>query len=388
MVHNAGLSTWTGVCPLLRPALVFCLAAVAAVQHVDRAEGGSRRDPSVIFDPNYFVQRGPSCALSSGAPVLFPGGAEQLQLPTQRWISALASRDLRTLQGVLGGPDFSQMMRNLPDAWRHHSICSLTAAHFDILSAIDAESCSKTYSVQVGNMDVRSEALALESASWTCGAMLRQVSDELREAGCEVGDLLCRIGDRDVRREKFETIQELLSAASAAPDLELTFAKVRVEQIYLREVLASQDSLRPFLGEESRGVTVEASELVAQLGQQLGSDTLFVSERVPMLFAGDGGTGSHLHIDRKPLLQFCHVLHGRKFFTVAPNGGRPPGAVVPWRCASPEVQLSTSTSGVEVEEYLVQPENKMPSRRSGSFGARWVWSPACSELIWSRSSKT
>lgn len=38
----------------------------------------------VIFDPNYFVQRGPSCALSSGAPVLFPGGAEQLQLPTQR----------------------------------------------------------------------------------------------------------------------------------------------------------------------------------------------------------------------------------------------------------------------------------------------------------------
>lgn len=47
---------------------------------------------------------------------------------------------------------------------------------------------------------------------------------------------------------RFETIQELLSAASAAPDLELTFAKVRVEQIYLREVLASQDSLRPFLG--------------------------------------------------------------------------------------------------------------------------------------------
>lgn len=36
---------------------------------------------------------------------------------------------------------------------------------------------------------------------------------------------------------------------------------------------------------------------------RLGSDTLFVSERVPMLFAGDGGTGSHLHIDRKPLLQ-------------------------------------------------------------------------------------
>ncbi|CAK9029910.1 Chaperone protein DnaJ [Durusdinium trenchii] len=84
-----------------------------------------------------------------------------------------------------------------------------------------------------------------------------------------------------------------------------------------------------------------------------------------MLFAGDGGTGSHLHIDRKPLLQFCHVLHGRKFFTVAPNGGRPPGAVVPWRCASPEVQLSTSTSGVEVEEYLVQPEVSVAVLRPG-----------------------
>lgn len=45
--------------------------------------------------------------------------------------------------------------------------------------------------------------------------------------------------------------------------------------------------------------------LVSQLAALLSRAGLVFAEDRPGLFAGDAGTASHLHVDRKPLLQFC-----------------------------------------------------------------------------------
>ena len=45
--------------------------------------------------------------------------------------------------------------------------------------------------------------------------------------------------------------------------------------------------------------------LVSQLAALLSRAGLVFAEDRPGLFAGDAGTASPLHVDRKPLLQFC-----------------------------------------------------------------------------------
>lgn len=65
----------------------------------------------------------------------------------------------------------------------------------------------------------------------------------------------------------------------------------------MREAFGSREALEIF------GVSADPQQLVAQMAET--PQELVFSEATPSLFAGDGGTGSHLHVDRKPLLQVC-----------------------------------------------------------------------------------
>ena len=131
----------------------------------------------------------------------------------------------------------------------------------------------------------------------------------------------------------------------------LSFTRPTLEdKIYLREVPAVDEALQALAGEpgepgEPGDLTLR--ELVPSLSKHFSMDYLFFSEQTPMLFAGDGGTGSHLHIDRKPLVQFCHVLHGTKVFCVAPAGASAPGPVVPWDRKDPTDPKGPSSPSYE-----------------------------------------
>ena len=133
----------------------------------------------------------------------------------------------------------------------------------------------------------------------------------------------------------FRPVQDMLAMPNAVT---LTLSRPQLaDKIYLREVPAVDDALYSLSGDR-----FSLQDLVPRLGQDFGTNYLFFSEQTPMLFAGDRGTGSHLHIDRKPLVQFCHVLHGTKVFCVAPREGHRPGPVVPWESTgAPEAVLST-----------------------------------------------
>lgn len=44
-----------------------------------------------------------------------------------------------------------------------------------------------------------------------------------------------------------------------------------------------------------------------------------MNDELPQVFAGDGGSASHVHVDMLPMVQMCHVLHGIKAGPNIPN---------------------------------------------------------------------
>lgn len=211
---------------------------------------------------------------------------------------------------------------------------SLSSAHFDVAAALGPEKMAGFAIV----LQEKPLGLECESLSWTCGAVLRRVEPgtEAEKAGCRVGDLIVKIGDSEVLQTPFDDIQDLLAGPHP---ITLTLSRPKLsDKIYLREVPAADDALSSLSSTQ-----LSLQDLVPRLSQHFGTNYLYFSEKIPMLFAGDGGTASHLHIDRKPLMQFCHVLHGTKVFCVSPPAeAATPGPVVPWEAnLAQEAVLST-----------------------------------------------
>eukprot|EP00435_Cladocopium_sp_Y103_P012638 s1090_g3.t1 len=301
---------------------------------------------TVVFDAHFFVQRGVSAVLSSGFPVLFVGAAQRMGLVTEDWIPGIAKQlKNRSLCEVFGSSTtLEEMIQDLPE--------DLRKGHFDIASAIagaDEERWSQVCTVEVP----MPQKLSIESCSWTLGAMLREAIPKVDVA---VGDVLLKINGQEILWQKFDDIQELL--VNQTGSAEITFGRPKViQKIYLREAVASQEALSRFGVDD---VDVDGKVLVSQLSAQLSTaaDGLVFAEDRPGLFAGDAGTASHLHVDRKPLLQFCHGLHGCKFFCVAP--GKSPGPQVPWqRDAISELEAKLPTDGKPLStaaEWMQSPE--------------------------------
>lgn len=290
---------------------------------------------TVVFDAHFFVQRGVSAVLSSGSPVLFVGAAQQLGLVTEDWIPGIAKQlKNRSLCEVVGSSSsLEEMIQDLPE--------DLRKGHFDIAGAIagvDERHWTQVYTVKIE----RPEQLIIESCSWTLGAMLREPISEVNAA---VGDVLLKINGQGILWHSFDEIQELLVQLGSA---EITFGRPKViQKIYLREAVASAEALSLFGVDGLDGLNVDGKVLVSQLGTLLSRAGLVFAEDRPGLFAGDAGTASHLHVDRKPLLQFCHGLHGCKFFCVAP--GKSPGPQVPWQSGS---QLEMLDAQLPTDEKL------------------------------------
>eukprot|EP00439_Symbiodinium_sp_Y106_P045165 s720_g5.t1 len=311
---------------------------------------------SVILDPHFFVQRAAALALLGPGPVLFPNGAAAMSLPSLSCIHAFEEEiNGRSLRSLLcpSAENLEDFLSEMP--------ASLSSAHFDVAAALGSDKMAGFVIV----LQEKPLGLECESLSWTCGAVLRRVEPgtEAEKTGCRVGDLIVKIGDSEVLQKPFDDIQDLL----AGPDpITLTLSRPKLsDKIYLREVPAADDALSSL-----SSMHLSLQDLVPRLSQHFGTNYLYFSEQTPMLFAGDGGTASHLHIDRKPLMQFCHVLHGTKVFCVSPPpGGKAEGGpVVPWEAnaTSHEAVLSTDTElPAEAGEWLQRKDVTLTVVRPG-----------------------
>ncbi|CAJ1389216.1 unnamed protein product [Effrenium voratum] len=305
---------------------------------------------TLVFDPNFFVQRGAARVLLGPGPVLFPGAAAALGLPTADCTQALrAAVAGRSLQAVLGKADSMEgLLGGLPP--------SLQSGHFDL----PTDASSTCEAVMHQPLDV----LELESRSWTCGAVVRELKGpEAGCIGCRVGDFISKIDGADVMDLPFDDVVRRLRAGP----LKVSFARPdRTDFMYLREVPAVPESMAPFLG----GEPVDMQQLVPALAEHLAGGDLFFHRATPMLFAGDGGTASHLHIDAQgtPLVQFCHVLHGTKLLLTAPRADAEPGPVLPWGSEASEVRFPAG--GVlqqEAAEWLLRPEVSVAAAGPGDL---------------------
>jgi len=268
---------------------------------------------TVVMDPQFFMQRAaPMAARPAGGPVFFPGGARHLRLPSAKLVQATGEHiSGRNLRGLLGysapGQEFGELLAQMPD--------SIACGHFDLARATSNSSAGpdSEFVLEVA-LNKQPLGLQCEPRTWTCGAVIRTVlpGSEAERAGCRVGDVVRRVGDLDVSTAPLEDVDKFLQMA---PPVRLVLERPKLlDHLYLRETLASDEAVQVFAGAGQ-----SAKELVPELAQRIGSRHLFISERTPMLFAGDGGTASHVHIDNKPLIQFCHVIHGIKLFGVAPS---------------------------------------------------------------------
>lgn len=108
----------------------------------------------------------------------------------------------------------------------------------------------------------------------------------------------------------------------ADPPLVLELAQpILADPLYLRE--ASPNLLRSLAGFRSAKAVKELFPRV----RDAFADAMPLAETQPLLFAGDGGSASHVHVDSDPQIQMCHVLHGVKLFGLAAGE---PAAAVDW----------------------------------------------------------
>mmetsp|Transcript_6852 Transcript_6852/g.12064 ORF Transcript_6852/g.12064 Transcript_6852/m.12064 type:complete len:584 (-) Transcript_6852:27-1778(-) len=331
---------------------------------VKELAGGVLKGPgAVVFDPNFFVQRGPALALRPGAgPVIFPRGAELLELST----AALS----QSMQRVLGGScleDFltkghnnaslGDAIANLPE--------SVTKGHISFTAGSRSEAApGEEFEVLIERQPT---GLRCESRSWVSGAVVRSVfkSCKAAEAGCKPGDIIKTINGMDVLEMDFDKIQAMLDGKTP---LHLVMQRGSMSSdVYLREVPAEDEAMALFAGE---GATSRC--LVPELASHLGTRELFFGEQKPMLFAGGAGSASHIHVDKLPLIQFCHVLHGTKFFCVdADRGNHTPGPARPWsdEKTSPEAAIPCGGAALEEEasQWLKQKDVSVAAVEAGDI---------------------
>jgi len=171
---------------------------------------------------------------------------------------------------------------------------------------------------------------------WTKGAVIRAVGrgSSAEEAGCRAGDLVIAVNGSDALNAPWEEVAALISEGELPLSMEVA-QPVLSDPLYLRE--ASPNLLRSLAGLRSAR---SARELFPRVRDAFAG-TMELVEKEPLLFAGDGGSASHVHTDSDPQVQMCHVLHGTKLFGVAEGAA---ASSVDWISrwgagAQPEVSL-------------------------------------------------
>lgn len=276
---------------------------------------------TVVFDGKYFLDNLTDLVEKGRGPVLFPGGASSLGLPTTTGVEAMsaalspAGKPSSSSQGC----EIGVASLFLGEAGKENECIS----YGSLLDASEAVSYGRVDLSQSQSVVGSRRTVILEEwpfgFMWAPrteihGAVIRELEPEgIAEcAGCRVGDIIVSANGQEILDAPLWAVNKILSTAR----LELVVEQPMLPQsFYLRE--STPDALRTLAGEEAESSAYDVIPALERLMKDSeGAQGLQAVQQVPKVFVGDAGSASRLHIDTELRVQFCHVLHGTKLFAV------------------------------------------------------------------------
>ncbi|CAE7838351.1 THO3 [Symbiodinium microadriaticum] len=304
---------FASLCPAREPATDFGMMAPSWPRVISSSLG-----PWPLKGPGYVLfdaQRLGEVAerLSEGrGPVVLPGGAELLDLP-----STVMVQDLFPCLMGSSLPDVFGAELDSPQLTYEEllQVCPLGGT-----GAVDLTRVTRVADGRVVDLGEQPFNMQYMSRRWSRGAVIKAVGKNgvAERSGIKVGDIIVTINGEAVLNATLERVEELL-AADLPVRLEVA-QPVLEEPLYIRE--ASTELLTRLADDASEKAAAELLPKVSEL-----MDGFRMNDALPQVFAGDGGSASHVHMDLVPMVQMCHVVHGIKIFGVDATCG---DEVKPW----------------------------------------------------------
>lgn len=282
---------------------------------------------TIVFDGQYFLQRVAERVAPGKGMLLFPGAAAQMGLPSSNVESDLRDAMMpgRSLVAQLIGA--SDEPAGESEAARHVSYGDLLAVSEGIRTGVVDFSrghvpAGPRRTAHLELQPFGGFGLEYVPRTWARGVVLRDLEPggEAECAGCREGDAVVSADGRAFLEVPLSDVQALLAPvmpASQQITLEVE-QPVLPEPFYIRE--ASTALLRDLAGPSTEDAALKLVPQIKQLLAEERNYELHFEEDRPMVFAGDGGSASRIHADQQHRVQFCHLLHGAKFFALDTSG--------------------------------------------------------------------
>ncbi|CAE7896074.1 THO3 [Symbiodinium necroappetens] len=304
---------FASLCPAREPATDFGMMAPSWPRVISSSLG-----PWPLKGPGYVLfdaQRLGEVAerLSEGrGPVVLPGGAELLDLPSTVMVQDLFPCLMGSSLSDVFGAELDSPQLTYEDLLQ---VCPLGGT-----GAVDLTRVTRVADGRVVDLGEQPFNMQYMSRRWSRGAVIKAVGKNgvAERAGIKVGDIIVTINGEAVLNATLERVEELL-AADLPVRLEVA-QPVLEEPLYIRE--ASTELLTRLADDASEKAAAELLPKVSEL-----MDGFRMNDALPQVFAGDGGSASHVHMDLVPMVQMCHVVHGIKIFGVDATCG---DEVKPW----------------------------------------------------------
>eukprot|EP00435_Cladocopium_sp_Y103_P061856 s143_g23.t1 len=321
---------------------------------------------TVLFEPTRLLNMARELRNGKG-PVVIPGGAQELQLPSSDVVDLLFPCLMGSSLADVFGEDsqgqltYQELLESCPGLGG--------------VGAADLSRVERLTDGRVVTLEQKPFNMECMSRRWSRGAVIRKLGKNgvAETAGCKAGDIIVTINGQAVLNATLAEVEELLEQLPA--QLEVG-QPVLQEPLYLRE--ATTDLLTTLADVEATEAVEELLPRVSELMEGQAS----MSDELPQVFAGDGGSASHVHVDSTPMVQMCHVVHGVKIFGVDSSAGAT-GDLKPWvtRWGSPasteaEVALPVDVDlDQEYAAWLASRETSIAMCRAGDVMLFWGGNP-------------
>ncbi|CAE7417198.1 THO3 [Symbiodinium natans] len=314
----------------------------------------------ILFDAQRVAEVAGRLSEGSRGPVVIPGAADILDLP-----STVMVQDLFTCLMGSSLPDVLGAEMAAPQLTYQEllQVCPLGGT-----GAVDLTRVERVTDGRVVDLFEQPFNMQYMSRRWSRGAVIKAVGKNgvADMAGIQAGDIIVTINGEGVLNATLERVEELLEAELP---VRLEVAQpVLEEPLYIRE--ASTELLTRLADDASEKAAAALLPKVSELmhGFRMNDD-------VPQVFAGDGGSASHVHMDLVPMVQMCHVVHGIKIFGVDATCG---DDIKPWvtRFGGPAADAEVA---LHVDQPLEQEHAEWLSSRGVSIA---ICGPGDVMLFW------